>query len=163
MRRSRPDNFAELTFNAGQTALYVSLGAGVFASLDTRLGAGMDSMLDALKLVLAGVVMHAANTLFVATAGAIQSNVSPIRTWLFGLSLDLPPHAVMILFGATAAIAVEAEPVVLPAILLPFVLTHIAIGQAISLRDEERQALHQGDKSKGTRGRLRKKSLETLE
>ena len=85
--------------------------------------------------------MHAANTFFVATAGAIQSRTSPIRTWLLGLTLDLPPHVVMILFGSTAAIAVGAEPLVLPAIVLPFALTHIATGHAISLRDEQRQAL----------------------
>jgi len=137
----RPIIGIESLFNSGQTAVYVSLGAMVFTLLDSTFGNRGGSPVDIAILMLAGIAMHMTNTALVSTAGAIQTRVSPLRAWALNLEIDWKPHAVMIAFGATAALAVSVEPWVLPAIVIPFALTHLAAGQSISLREEQRIAL----------------------
>lgn len=137
----RPLFGIESLFNSGQTAMYVSTGAVIFAVLDALLDGRGGSTSGILMMVLAGIVMHLTNTFLVSTAGAIQTQVSPLRAWGVNIMIDLRPHAVMIAFGATAALALSVEPWVLPAIVLPFALTHLAVGQSIALREEERTAL----------------------
>lgn len=137
----RPLFGIESLFNSGQSAMYVSTGAVIFAVLDALLDGRGGSTAGILMMVLAGIVIHLTNTFLVSTAGAIQTQVSPLQAWGVNIMIDLRPHAVMIAFGATAALALSVEPWVLPAIVLPFALTHLAVGQSIALREEERTAL----------------------
>lgn len=139
--RGKPLITSEILFNAGQTAAYVSLGATYYVGMTAIPAVTLSTLSAAALLAVAGFLMHGLNTLLVATAGAIQAGVSPFRSWWQGASLDFKPHMLMIMFGATASIAVQSQPIVIPAILLPFVFTHLAIRRSIEIQHEQQRAL----------------------
>ncbi|MGI8475996.1 MAG: HD-GYP domain-containing protein [Thermomicrobiales bacterium] len=139
----RSSGWVEFLFNSGQSALSVVLGAAVFSALNLIFPAAERQLFGLADLLLAGLAMHAGNSALVATAGALQTGISPLRAWRLGLLLDLGPHAALILLGATAAIATSAEPIVIPALLLPFLLMQQSVRQGIQLRADTRHALAQ--------------------
>lgn len=133
---------AQALFNIGQTGLYVGAGAGVIAVLRAAHGSGTaDQMVGIVALTLASATVFVVNGLLSATATALQTSVSPLEVFRQFLTFHLTPGVILIVLGATAAVAVDADPLVLPAILLPIYLVYRTSNSAIRLRRDTQQAL----------------------
>jgi HD-GYP domain-containing protein (c-di-GMP phosphodiesterase class II) len=141
-RSRRAPDLPELLFNAGQGALYVSVGAAGYGLLDARWSApSIGGLGSAVALLGGAVLMHLANTGLVAVPGAMQANTSPWRVWRTTLFFDLLPHVVLTVVGALAAVIVVDQPLVLPLVVLPGVLMQRAVRQSVRLRADTHRAL----------------------
>jgi HD-GYP domain-containing protein (c-di-GMP phosphodiesterase class II) len=138
----RQTEAVEILFNIGQSVLYVTAGALVYAALlDAPLGPHLGQFGSIGAIVVAAVVMHLLNTGLVATAGALQLGMNPLRVWGTTLTLDLLPQVTLTALGTIAALLAVDYPLVLPFLALPAVLVHHSVRQTIQLRVDTHAAL----------------------
>jgi HD-GYP domain-containing protein (c-di-GMP phosphodiesterase class II)/phage shock protein PspC (stress-responsive transcriptional regulator) len=133
---------AEPLFNIGQTASYVTGAAACLAlinawsSPEVRIG---DIPVD--HVLIAACAMHALNSVLVAGASARHLNVGTLRLWRRNFLLDIGPYLGMTLVGTCAAQLDFASPLFVPALALPAVLVHRAVGRSVQLRANVREAM----------------------
>lgn len=140
--RRRGDSI-EALFNAGQGALYVSFGALAFALIRDLpyLGPHLEAFAPIGAIAILAVILHAANTGLVAGAAGLQLGTSPVKVWLRDFPEDVAAHAAMMLLGMVIAVLLLDHVWLLPALALPLILIHQAIGKNVRLRADTHQAL----------------------
>lgn len=132
----------EALFNIGQTVLYITVTALLYHVLaDVRIGPDVGGFGSVGVLVIVALTMHLLNTGLVATAGALQLALNPLRVWATTIALDWMPHVTLCALGAIAAVLATDQPLVLPFLALPAVLVHQSVRQTVQLRVDTHEAL----------------------
>ncbi len=138
----RHDDPIELLFNAGQVALATIAGALVYHAMDeVGLGPSIASFGSLGAILLAAVTFFLVNTALVATAAAWSLRAHPLRVWSTTLAEDMPAEATLATLGVVIAHLSITLPIALPALLLPVVLVHRSLQQALRLREDTQDAL----------------------
>jgi HD-GYP domain-containing protein (c-di-GMP phosphodiesterase class II) len=133
---------AEPLFNTGQTAIYVTGAAACLALLNALSASAVrigDIPVD--QVLVASAAMHVLNSALVAGASARHLNVGSLRLWRRNLLVDIGPYLGMALVGVCAAQLDLASPLLVPALALPAVLVHRAVGHSVRLRANIREAM----------------------
>lgn len=140
---SRPDmSLAEVFFNIGQTAMYVTMAAaGVALLAHPEIDSIKIGDIPVAGLVAASAGLHLANSALVAGASARHLQTSVVRLWKQNLLLDIGPHAGMTLVGLCAVQLGYASPFLVPALAVPAVLVHRTVQASVQLRESVREAL----------------------
>jgi HD-GYP domain-containing protein (c-di-GMP phosphodiesterase class II) len=134
--------FAETLFHVGQTTLYVSLtGILLAAATDAGLPKLAYVGLSLSALGLATLSLHLGNTLLVSLAAGLHLDVAPLRIWRRNLAMDLVPILGMSLLGICAAALGAESAYLIPALFVPAVLVHRAVGESVQLQENMRSSL----------------------
>lgn len=132
----------EALFNVGQTVLYITSATLLYDMLrGVQLGPDVGDFGSVGAIITVAIVMHLLNTGMVATAGALQLALNPIRVWATTIALDWMPHVTLCALGAIAAVLAKDQPLVLPFLALPGVLVHQSVRQTVQLRVDTHEAL----------------------
>ena len=140
-RADSTSGIAEPLFNVGQTATYVTLAAAAAELTTTVFPSVRFADIDLGVCLVVATAMHLGNTALVAGAAGRHLGTSVLRVWFRNLSLDLGPQLAMTLMGVCAAAVGNQSPVLIPALVLPAILIHRAVGQSVQLRENVYQAL----------------------
>jgi putative nucleotidyltransferase with HDIG domain len=138
-RRSEP---IEAGFNIGQTALYVTGAALVYAWVrPMEIGPRIGDFASLGAIVLMVLALHLPNTMLVSLAGALQLRVNPVRAWWGNLGVDLTPIITLAILGVAGALVVAEQPLFFPVLIVPGFLVHRSVRQMMHLRGDTHDAL----------------------
>lgn len=137
----RRQEWVQSTFNAAQIMMQAALGGLILAAFDDRIPHRPQAIG---YVLLAAVVMYAANLLLVATMVALQSSRSPVSLWrqvLVDVSgLELLGYLTQVGVGALAVFLLEAAPWLVPVLLVPTVAVYLELHGRIRRRQEAEAA-----------------------
>ncbi len=133
---------SEPLFNTGQTALYTAVAAVAVSMVDINTALSWSvGNLNIVAGVVASIVLHLGNTLLVAGAAGRHLGTRTIRVWRKTVTMDLIPHAALTLVGFAAAEIGISAPLLIPTLVIPAVLVHLAVRESVQLTENVHEAL----------------------
>jgi hypothetical protein len=115
-------------FNTAQTAFYVGAGSSVFHAVSALpISPALPGLGNPVAPVACAAVMYAVNSFAVATVAALQEGERPLRSWLDGLTIDLPEHAALVACAAVGVLVARDRPWALPFLAVPVAVVYLSL------------------------------------
>lgn len=138
----RRQRWRQALFNSAQSVLRVGAAAVPLTIAGWDVGRlSLDRPEFLLALALAAGAMYALDTLIVATMGALQMGLSPLRVWRQSAGLGVAEELAQMALGLLAAAIVDVRPWTLPLFLLPALAIYRALERGTQLRQQTLEAV----------------------